>query len=219
MRMSWPVEWQSFLGDARLVVVLVRHGETLWNRERRFLGVTDLELDDHGRKQARTLGDWLQNRLDRVYCSPLRRAHETALCRDATPIPDRAWMEMHQGELEGLSREQAVERFPTLVASWLQNPVEISAPGGETLRACRDRAWAALERLVAVHPTGIIGVVSHQMVISSLTCTACGDALPNWRAHALPNAACTVLVREEGRFRVAIHAFRPPEVIALESSR
>jgi probable phosphoglycerate mutase len=215
--MPWPVEWKAAAGDAALVVVLVRHGQTAWNRERRFLGTTDLPLDEHGEAQARALGDWLPARFERVYTSPLRRARDTASRLDSSPIPQAAWTELAQGELEGLSRDEAVARFPGWVEDWLKNPVDSAVPGGESLRACRDRAWAALEALAHTHDRGVVAVVTHQMVIASLACTASGHSLLDWRNHSVPNTGCTLLVRECFRWKVGLRGFRPAPVQALDS--
>ena len=58
---------------------IVRHGETLWNREKRLQGREDIELSENGRKVARLTGEALMDtRIDKIFSSPLKRAYETA---------------------------------------------------------------------------------------------------------------------------------------------
>src|SRR4029453_14296582 len=98
-------------------IVPGRHGETDWNRERRFQGHADTPLNDAGRAQAADLADSLTSeRLVAVYTSPLRRAYETAaliairLGLDVRPLD--ALREIHVGHWEGLTIEEVRERYP-----------------------------------------------------------------------------------------------------------
>ncbi len=60
-------------------LILVRHGETLWNKEHRVQGFTDIALSETGKRQAERLAVCLRDeRIDAIYCSNLQRAFETA---------------------------------------------------------------------------------------------------------------------------------------------
>ncbi|MCR4400303.1 MAG: histidine phosphatase family protein, partial [Syntrophomonadaceae bacterium] len=120
-------------------VYLVRHGETHWNRERRYQGWTDIGLNERGWLQAAALARRLRPlRLAAVYASGLRRAVETAR---AIAEPRRlqvqtmaCFREMRFGDWEGLTAEEIQERFGAATyALWLQDPSRVTIPGGETL--------------------------------------------------------------------------------------
>lgn len=177
-------------------VVLIRHARTLWNADRRFLGRTDIPLDEEGRRQAAALAARLQLRDFELYTSPLSRAAETAAALgSATRI--EALAELDQGELEGLDGPRAFSRFPDFFAHWARDPETAPTPGGETLGQLQRRAWAAVEELASRHRGGTVVAVSHQMVASALGCAASGEPLTAWRDHRLPHVGVKVLARVE----------------------
>lgn len=207
-----PLVWQPALDRGELVIVLVRHGQTAWNAEHRFLGCTDIPLDAVGEAQAEALGRWLPRRFDRVYSSPLQRALSTARALDVAPIPVPELAELRQGELEGLCRDEAIARFPDFFRAWVEDSVNIQVPGGESLAFCQRRAVLALERLREGHTGGqLVGVVTHQMVIASLSCMATGESLQRWREHGVPNATMTVLAWDGARYEVLARGLHPHE--------
>ena len=154
---------------------LVRHGESTWNRERRFQGARDAELSEHGRAQARALAAALEPvDLDAVYTSPLARARETAaLCgaaRGLTPVPVDDMREIGLGDWEGLPVERVVERYGDLYWRWLAAPGEQVPPGGEAMPGLQRRVAAAIDGLRARHPAGRVLVVTHGGAIAAFLC-------------------------------------------------
>jgi broad specificity phosphatase PhoE len=205
------VPWEPALRGEGLALALVRHGQTAWNVERRFLGRTDLPLDAVGEAQVAELGRTVGCRFDRVYSSPLARARATA-AHLGHPEPELIddLAEMAQGDVEGLLREEALARFPGMIERWLEDPVMRSLPGGESLQQTRDRAWAAFEAITARHRDGeIVAVVSHQMVISAISCSIADHPLSGWRDHAVPNATATWIIRDRGGFRIVARGRGP----------
>ncbi len=179
---------------------LVRHGQTQWNAERRFLGVTDLPLDDLGFAQADALGTHPDlAKVDAVYVSPLQRAQQTAatLGRPMQVVPDLR--EMAQGVLEGLDGPTAFTAHADFFRAWATDPTGCVPPGGESLDATRDRALAALLGLAQCHANGDhIVVVTHQMVIASVCATLAGDPLSNFRAWSVGHTGWRTLTYEGG---------------------
>lgn len=201
--------WEPGPGDGAVTIVLVRHGQTAWNVSRRFLGTTDLPLDEMGLAQARELADWLPEPFDRVYTSPLLRAAQTARHLDSHPVEVPAVQEMHQGLLEGLHGHEGMQRFPDFFAAFGEDPEQATVPGGESLGGCRDRAIAALERIAdGAAPGARVAVVTHQMVIASVTCSVHGKPLTRWREHAIHNGALTVLHRADQRWVPGVEDWR-----------
>jgi broad specificity phosphatase PhoE len=126
-------------------IVLVRHGETDWNRERRFQGHADIPLNDAGRRQARELAELLRAEgLSAVYTSPLGRARETAEIvaerLELTPIELAALREIDVGDWQGLTVDEVRARYPEQASvAWRSG-----WPNGETHEELSDRVVPAL---------------------------------------------------------------------------
>lgn len=147
-----------------LRILLVRHGETEWNRERRIMGKEDVPLNETGQKQAYHMRSSLVNApLDALYVSPILRAKETAEIimeeRELNPLFDSRLEEVDYGDWVGLTFEEAKE-IPgyTPYFQRLNTPV---APNGETLFQVRDRAMDFMKELKGKHSDQTVMVVSH----------------------------------------------------------
>lgn len=163
-------------------VLLVRHAETDWNRERRYQGWRDIPLSPTGREQAGSAGRLLAaTPLAAVWSSPLARARETAaLIAAPHELPVReaeAFKEMGFGDWEGLTRDEVRERFPDTYRAWAETPHEAAWPGAETLGAVRARALAGLEALREAHQGQTVCLVSHGITSRILILEALGLGL------------------------------------------
>ncbi len=166
---------------------LIRHGETEWNRELVFRGRADIPLSEHGRQQAARLAEALAGEpLAAVYSSPLSRAVETA-----KPVAARlgrevreseALLDMDFGEWEGRAVAEVEARWPEAFRQWADRPGEFTPPGGEGLRAIRDRSKTGLEKWTAQHPEETIALVTHRVVCKVMLLEALGlDNSAFWR--------------------------------------
>lgn len=179
------------------LLILVRHGRTEWNAQGRFLGRTDLGLDEVGRAQAVERANDLPWSLDALYSSPLLRARQTAAALGEPTLVD-GLEEMDQGDLEGLEGVVALERWPGFFRAWAEDPTQVVPPGSsECLEQVQQRALAAVRSIAEAHPGGTVGVVSHQLVLASLRCAAHGEPLRRWRRYRMENLEA-VAVREQG---------------------
>ena len=139
-------------------ILLVRHGETGWNRARRVQGHSDTPLNETGRAQARALAAELAGEhIDAVYSSDLARAYETARIvadgRGLGVTAVRDFRERHFGTWEGMTDYEVLERFPQAA----------NGPWGdaETVDEMAQRVFAAVQRIADAHPDGRVLVVSH----------------------------------------------------------
>lgn len=215
--MGWP--WEGHEPDAGPTLVLLRHGRTRWNAERRFLGTTDIALDEVGVAGARALGLALQGAFDQVYASPLSRAAQTAAHLHPEPVPVPELRELHQGHLEGLHGAAAIARYPAFFAAWARDPTRARVPGGESLGECRDRALQAVEAIADRHAPGeVVALVTHQMVIAAITCSILDEPLTGWRRHGVRNLAASVLRRTTPGWRVLVEDWRFDDVRGPEGS-
>lgn len=165
-----------------LKVVLVRHGETDWNRERRYQGWQDTPLSEAGRAQAEAAARLLAaERLAAVWSSPLRRARETAGAiatpQGVTVRLEEAFREMRFGQWEGLTTDEVRGRFPTLYRAWLETPQLVALPGAETLAEVRERALRGLAGLRAAHEGQTVCLVTHGITSRILILEALGLGL------------------------------------------
>ncbi|MGE5602070.1 MAG: histidine phosphatase family protein [Nitrososphaerales archaeon] len=150
--------------------VLVRHGQTEWNRVERFRGRADVPLNDAGLMQAEATGrrvaeEW---RLAAVYASPLGRAHVTAEAislRCGLPVaPLAGVIDIDYGEWQGLTPDEVASRWPDLLHGWYNTPHTVQIPGGESLAGLRERAMSAICELAERHDNETIAVVSHTVI-------------------------------------------------------
>jgi broad specificity phosphatase PhoE len=175
-------------------LVLIRHGETDWNRENRFQGHADPPLNDAGRAQARALAAELGNQsFAALYTSPLRRAAETAAILASElgvePVSDEALEEVDVGSWSGLTRDQVEERFPDGYARWLE--YGHGWDDGETYEELGGRVVAGLLNIGARHPDEALLAVTHGGPIRSALAAAEGVPFGEARRsiHVIGNCA------------------------------
>ncbi|CAI06669.1 Phosphoglycerate mutase 2 [Aromatoleum aromaticum EbN1] len=174
---------------------LVRHGETAWNAERRLQGHLDVPLNEIGHIQAEaTAASLAGHRFTALYCSDLRRAQQTAAAAgrtlgfEATLEPELR--ERHYGVFQGLTYDEARERFPQDYARFHARDPDFAFCGdGESLRAFAARVHRALERIVVRHAGRQALVVTHGGVLDIAHRLAAGKALDAPRDFTIPNAA------------------------------
>lgn len=158
-------------------VVLLRHGRTAWNAQRRFQGQADPPLDDVGRGQAYAVAALVAAlEPDVLISSDLARAMQTAEIvgepLGRIPMADARFRERGLGHWEGLTRDEVAREYPDEYADWLGGR-DISRRGGETREQVAARAQAAFAELGDV-PTAVI--VTHSATAMALTNTLLGIA-------------------------------------------
>jgi phosphoserine phosphatase len=180
-------------------LLLARHGQTVWNADRRFQGGSDIPLSDFGRAQAAALGRGLAGyRVTAAYVSPLARARETAAIAlagtDVTATPLDGLRELSLGEWEGCSVSEIRQREGDPYLAWLRAPDACRPPGAEPLEEVSRRVRQAIDGIAAAHPSGDdILVIAHGGVISVYACHLLGCTFDDlWRLR-VDNASITVV--------------------------
>jgi broad specificity phosphatase PhoE len=144
--------------------LLLRHGETAWNAERRFTARSDVELSEHGIAQARALAARLAStEIDRIVTSPLRRARVTAeivAAAQGGPVPlreDARLVEIDAGPFEGLTPEE-LEAGPLAEAyrRWHTDEGVVFPEGAETFDSAIERGGAALREVADLPGTTLV---------------------------------------------------------------
>ncbi len=184
-------------------VVLVRHGETPWNREGRYQGRTDIPLSPDGEAQVRALGQRLAHLpIDIAIASPLSRAKNTAQAilagRDTALELDEGLLEISHGKWEGQLASEIELSHAEMFGTWRSRP-ERDVPAGpeaETLGDVEDRAWPVLVRVVArleaLGPDATALIAAHDAVNRVLLCRVLG--LPLSRVWMFRQAPATLNV-------------------------
>ena len=137
-------------------LVLVRHGQSIWNLENRFTGWVDVPLTDTGRDEARTAAGHLAHlRFDLAYTSTLQRAQETLSiilaelgATDLPVIRDEALNERHYGDLQGLNKAKTAERYGDEQVHIWRRSFATAPPNGESLKMTAERTLPFFERAV-----------------------------------------------------------------------
>lgn len=202
-------------GTVATRVVLIRHGETDWNRDRRIQGQTDTPLSALGRRQALAIGQRLKReRFTAIYASDLQRAWDTAQAigqatlaerSDAPqPVADRRLREMDFGEWEGKTSAEIAASHPEAHARSKHRDADFRIPGGESFRDLYERTVAAVTSLVDAHPGGTLCVVAHGGILDMMYRHTHSIALDQPRVFSLYNAAYNCLEHEGGRFRLEV---------------
>jgi probable phosphoglycerate mutase len=154
-------------------LIVIRHGETAWNRERRMQGITDTPLSELGRAQARALGRRLASHgFSALYSSDLSRARDTALAIAGRTgrgvVADPRLRERRFGIFEGLTAAEINSRFPAEHVRFTSHDPEYEVPGGESARAFTQRCLGCLAEIAERHGGEEVVVVTHGLVLDSL---------------------------------------------------
>jgi probable phosphoglycerate mutase len=154
-------------------LIVIRHGETTWNREKRMQGTTDTVLSDVGRAQAQALGRRLASHgFCALYSSDLSRARDTAQAiaehTGREVIVDPRLQERRFGIFEGLLAAEIKAQYPDEHARFSSRDPDYEVPGGESARRFTQRCIGCLAEIAGRHPGEQVVVVSHGLVLDAL---------------------------------------------------
>ena len=175
-------------------ICLVRHGETAWNAARRLQGHLDVPLNDNGRAQAEATAARLAGRtFSALYSSDLQRARETAAAVEralgVVTVVEPQLRERHYGAFQGLTYDEARERFPDEYVRFIAREPEFASADGESLEGFALRVRAALTRIALRHRMQQVLVVTHGGVLDVAHRLASSKPLEARRDFKIPNAA------------------------------
>ncbi|ADU39174.1 histidine phosphatase family protein [Variovorax paradoxus] len=179
--------------DTTTDIILIRHGETAWNRELRFQGHADVPLNDIGHEQARRIGLRLAGETaQHLISSDLMRAQQTAApaaLQLSLPVVTSAGLrEQYFGIVEGMRSDEIQSLHPRAWEEWLEFREDHAMPEGETAREFHARIVAALGTIATAHKGQHLVVVTHGGVLDMVWRTAKGLSLSGPRRSDIPNA-------------------------------
>ncbi len=168
-------------------IILVRHGQTPWNKDKIFRGTVDIPLNDTGREEARLAGEWLKGEtLHAAYTSPLSRSRDTAEAiarHHSLAVVDLPGLgDLSYGDWQGLPLSEVKVKYADLYRQWETAPHTVRFPKGETLDEVRARALAGVEEVVQRHPGQVVLLSAHRAVNKVLIAAIIGlDNSHFWR--------------------------------------
>jgi len=187
-------------------IILIRHGQTEWNRVERFRGRADVPLNDTGLAQAEATGQRVASDASpsrerqpvAIYSSPLSRAVKTAEAiakHFNLPVQTHPGIaDIDYGQWQGLTPDEVKERWPEFHHAWYSAPHTVRIPGGETLDDLRVRSMAMVNELAARHAGQTIVLVGHTVVNRVILLGVLG--LGNDRFWRLRQDTCAINVFE-----------------------
>ena len=206
-------------------LILIRHGETLSNKEKRIQGISDIELSTVGIEQAHLLALSLKDYpIEAIHTSPLKRAMQTAEIINEFHRKElqthQDLMEMDYGDFEGVSFKKIMAGEKDFIDKWMTDPASVKMPNGESLTQLQERAWRALKRIINKEENAL--VVTHNFTIATIICRIKNISLNEFVSACVGNASKTIVsIQKEGIF---IEAFNdrsyllediPPKIHAL----
>jgi broad specificity phosphatase PhoE len=188
-------------------ILLVRHGETKWNRELVFRGIRDIPLSERGLRQAELLARRLKGeKIDAIFSSPLSRAMQTAQpaaqALALTVHPEEAINDLNFGLWAGLSVDQVKEKYPDQFEKWRVNPLEMDFPEGDSIIQARQRSFDWLKAASSADYARI-ALVTHKVILKLLVLSVLNA--PERAYWQLQFSTCSVsmLTTKEGRFDIS----------------
>jgi len=156
-----------------ITLYITRHGETVWNTEKRMQGWSDSKLTENGERNAESLGNRLKDtHFSAIYSSPSDRTKRTSdLIRGTRDIPifyDNNLKEINMGEWEGNTLSSIKENYPSEFDAFWNTPHQFTPIGGEAFEEVKDRTVEFIDHIRKNHESGNVLAVSHSIVIKCM---------------------------------------------------
>lgn len=192
----------------------VRHGQSLGNLTRHFLGHTDQDLSELGYKQAELLSDFLNLiDIDVIYSSDLIRAYNTvkptALKKGMEIITSKNLREINAGDWEGLSVSELWEKYEKEYGIWKNDTGNATPPNGETVLELQKRVNSQVNKIVAENKDKKILIATHATPIRAMTCVWNGIDITNMKnVPWVTNASFTAVnYNDDGTYKIVANGF------------
>ena len=199
------MDWSETLVAEGTTLVFVRHGETVSNTEKRYMGQLDSPLSAFGRSQAGAVADRLREaELSALYASDLGRAADTALeISKACNLPiisDARLRERHAGVFQGMLMSDAAQQYPESFQAIQDPSPDTAIPGGESAETVLARLHPLLVEVCASHPGMTVALVTHGIVIRTALWHFLDASYAQARFARVGNTSLTVFRFAHGRW-------------------
>ncbi|MCR5175415.1 MAG: histidine phosphatase family protein [Anaerovibrio sp.] len=191
-------------------VILVRHGQTDYNKQDKFQGILDIPLNETGLEQADMLADSIKDiDIDVFISSPMKRAYVTTeKCAQAKGMEisytDPRLMEINYGRWAGKKKKDVAREEPEAYRQWNETPWEAQLPEGENLAALQQRYREALDDAVTKYPGKVIFIGAHSKGNMALICSILGIGLEHYNQLDQDNTCINVLQYKKGKWKLVM---------------
>jgi alpha-ribazole phosphatase len=206
-------------------LIVVRHGETFYNAQRRLTGQSDVPLNPLGERQVAALSDSLATeQLDFIVTSDLERTRVTAEAiafKHGLPVhEDTDLRELSFGDWEGYTFDEVLARDADQVSLWRADPVKNAPPGGETIAQLRDRCARALTHWQTRYPESTVVWVTHGALIGVLLCHVLDiDLKHRWQFRHDNASISEIRLRGDGAVIMRLNETAHIRTLRLDSDR
>ncbi len=191
-------------------IILIRHGTTQWNQERRIQGGgSDTELNETGKEQIENLARLLKEEtITAIYSSPLKRALDTAKAisqyhaAEVTVVPDLR--ELDVGDFEGMPLTSFSSTLDQFLLDWQEGDGSARLPNGESLTDLTDRTWAFVDNINDNEQNRVVVIVSHYFTILTIICRALKLPLTHLKRLRLNAGGISILDFRDGTARLVV---------------
>lgn len=195
-------------------LIVVRHGQSVSNLQKRFTGQHETALTALGHLQAENTALFLDGyRIDKIYASDLSRAMETARHTASRKgleiIPDKGFREINAGLWEGMEYQAIKEKFPEHYDKWLTDLGRAHPDGGESVAQLAARVWTATDRVIAENRGKTVAVFTHATPLRMLGCRWHGLGPEGaMKINGCANASVSIVEYEDdGSFHLVLYGY------------
>ena len=186
-------------------IILIRHGQTPFGLKKRYCGLTDIDLNNKGKKQAKKLLPRLhKENIHKVYASDLKRASNFAklLFKETSIKKSPPLREINFGIFEGMRYEEIMKKYPVLYHRWLNDPLSTVIPKGERFSDFKKRIKRFFKKIVALNKNKTVAVVTHAGPIKIIL----NDILKshNLWGIKIDNASVSIIVNNKGKTHIEL---------------
>jgi len=190
-------------------LILIRHGETPYNRDRRYQGHRDAPLTKKGKGQAKKIAIRLRNEsLDAIYSSDLKRARYTAKAINGyhslkvNILPELR--EIDFGDWEGKTHDEIQREWRGLLDEWERKPSQIKIPRGESIKDLAERTRSTIKKIVGNYPDQRVAIITHGGLIRIVLIDALGLGLDDWWKTITSNGGISIIEYQSKRAEVLL---------------
>ncbi|MBL7197973.1 MAG: alpha-ribazole phosphatase [Candidatus Omnitrophica bacterium] len=154
-------------------LILIRHGQTDWNLQKRYCGFTDIGLNENGKKQIKKLSKRLSKEtIHRVYSSDMKRALQSAkiVFKDMPVEKLSELREMNFGIFEGLRYQEIMNKYSKIYRKWIDDPLNVAIPNGESLNNLAKRVRKVLAKILSGNKNRTVVIFTHAGPIRVILC-------------------------------------------------
>lgn len=185
-------------------LILIRHGITEWNKQRRYCGCKDIGLSKTGKAQALKLRKSIRNlTFDRIYCSNRKRALQTGSIAFGRNRFSRVsgLREINFGVFEGLRHDEIMKKYSGLYKEWLSDPYKVRIPKAEPMQIFKQRVVNTIKKIVRINPGKTIAAVCHGGVIGVFLSDIAGKDKNFW-SYVPSSASMTIVEYKNNKFKL-----------------